>query len=263
MRFHIIHNDYPESISLAKDLNEQLSTRKGWNIDEQNPEVIFSIGGDGTFLKAVQKFHDKLDQVKFLPIKSGNVGFYTRFNHAPIDDNFLKALDEKTFKTIQFPMLQIQADDQKYFAINEVKLVNATRPLTCTVAINGETLETFKGTGLVFATATGTSGFAKTTGGALIYPDAKLYEMLELSPVNNRHFTTINAPIIFNQNQKVQLTLSSRQTAEQQLVIDAFNYSGAIKSLTVELCDEKLTMITLDQDQIDRTILWREIFVKN
>jgi len=193
--------------------------------------------------------------VKFLPIKSGNVGFYTRFNHAPFDDNFLKVLEDQTFKTYQFPMLQITADEQKYFAINEVKFINATRPLTCEVAINGETLETFKGTGLIFATATGTSGYVKAAGGALIFPEAKLYEMMELVPVKNNNFATIAAPIIFSQEQKVQLTITSRQTEEQQLVVDAFNYSGAIKSLTVELCDEKLTMITLDDAQIDRTVL--------
>jgi len=261
--YYVYFTIFPESISLAKDLKDKLATREGWSADEQNPEVIFSIGGDGTFLKAVQKFHDQLDQVKFLPIKSGNVGFYTRFNHAPFDDNFLKALEDQAFKIYQFPMLQITADDQKYFAINEVKLINSTRPLTCEVTINEEPLETFKGTGIVFATATGTSGYVKAAGGALIYPDAKLYEMLEIAPVKNNNFSTITAPIIFNQNQKVQLTVTSRQTAEQQLVVDAFNYSGALKTLTVELCDEKLTMITLDQDQIDRTVLWREIFVKN
>ena len=38
----------------------------GHSFDNENPDVVLSIGGDGTFLKAVQKYIDRINDVKFL-----------------------------------------------------------------------------------------------------------------------------------------------------------------------------------------------------
>ena len=47
-----------------------------FEIDNNHPDVVFSIGGDGTFLRAVHKYIDALDEVRFVGINSGSLGFF-------------------------------------------------------------------------------------------------------------------------------------------------------------------------------------------
>src|SRR5690625_7992433 len=46
---------------------------------EEDPELVISIGGDGTFLEAYRRYVDKLDQTAFLGVHTGHLGFYTDF----------------------------------------------------------------------------------------------------------------------------------------------------------------------------------------
>ena len=43
---------------------KSLFLKKGFKLDERNPEVVFSFGGDGTMLKAIHKYEDILENIK-------------------------------------------------------------------------------------------------------------------------------------------------------------------------------------------------------
>ena len=58
---------------------EKEAIKQGFEIDNNNPDIIFSVGGDGTFLRAIHNYIDKLDSVLFLGIHSGSLGFFYDF----------------------------------------------------------------------------------------------------------------------------------------------------------------------------------------
>ena len=63
-----------ELAELAKKYLEEF----GLEFNEEDPEIVISIGGDGTLLHAFHRFSHKLDTVSFVGIHTGHLGFYAR-----------------------------------------------------------------------------------------------------------------------------------------------------------------------------------------
>ena len=70
--FAVVHRPDETSRQLKNELAAKLS-EKGWAEDEKQPDLVFAIGGDGTFLYAVHEYLDQLESVKFVGIHSGTL----------------------------------------------------------------------------------------------------------------------------------------------------------------------------------------------
>src|SRR5690625_6966647 len=44
--------------------------------DMENPDLVISVGGDGTFLEAFHRYIDKLEKTAFIGVHTGHLGFY-------------------------------------------------------------------------------------------------------------------------------------------------------------------------------------------
>ena len=73
----------------------------GHSFDNENPEVVFVIGGDGSFLKAVHKYLDKLDSISFVCFKKGKLGFFSNFLMEEIDE-VLSNVSKNIYKKHQY-----------------------------------------------------------------------------------------------------------------------------------------------------------------
>ena len=83
-RFYVIPKKDSLSQALATKVNRVL-TENGLIIDENEPELVIIIGGDGKFLRAVHKYLNILDKVSFVGVHTGTLGFYTDFPHSELD----------------------------------------------------------------------------------------------------------------------------------------------------------------------------------
>ncbi|WP_434337942.1 NAD(+) kinase [Mycoplasma capricolum] len=260
MKYSFITNKYEESGDI---LNQLLDILKDANFtkDEKEPDICFVIGGDGTFLYAVHKYQSILDKLIFIPIKFGGIGFYTNKNR--VDD--LKNVD--LYKIIKDPnitelgLIEVNYDNQKVYAINEIKITNQVRPLTLDIYINNEFLEQFKGTGLVFSTPSGSTGFIKSANGAIIYPVVSLFEMQELMPISTNKFRTLNAPIIFSD--KEHITLKLKDLTNVTLSADTYEYAFKNKEFLIKLSRKKIKLLNLNKDKFNKIQILRDIFVLN
>lgn len=75
----------------SEEVSETLKQRAahfGFVYDEENPEYIFSIGGDGTFLKAVHHHLRALKNIHFIGIHTGSLGFFADFRVEDIESVF-------------------------------------------------------------------------------------------------------------------------------------------------------------------------------
>ena len=70
IKYEVVDSSFEES--LIKKINSF-----GHSFDNENPEVVLSVGGDGTFLKAVQKYLPIINNVKFLCLNKGKLGFFS------------------------------------------------------------------------------------------------------------------------------------------------------------------------------------------
>ena len=51
----------------------------GMIYDEINPELVITVGGDGTLLHAFHHYLDRIDEVAFIGIHTGTLGFSTDY----------------------------------------------------------------------------------------------------------------------------------------------------------------------------------------
>ncbi|ATG97239.1 NAD kinase 1 [Mesoplasma lactucae ATCC 49193] len=264
MKYSIIANDYPESLELVKTLNNELKNDNDLTLDDKNPELVFVIGGDGTFLKAINKYNNQLEKIRFYPIKKGGIGFYTNHNIVEDDNDVKKILAiDKCKHTYEYPLLEVKIDDKTIYTINEAKILNDISPQQLDIYINDEKLESFKGSGLVFSTPSGTTGFMKSVGGAIIYPNLDLFEMQEISPVSTVIFKTINSPIIFSKEQVIKIKNSENLKDKDNLKVisDAKQIATDFKEAKISLSNKKVRIIATKM--VDRTTLLKDIFVIN
>lgn len=59
--------------------------------DDENPETVIVVGGDGTFIYAVHQFMDRLKDVRFYGLHTGTLGFYSDYQDHEVDE-FLDVL---------------------------------------------------------------------------------------------------------------------------------------------------------------------------
>ncbi|UNF62589.1 NAD(+)/NADH kinase [Spiroplasma poulsonii] len=127
-KYAIIANDYQESAKLVSKIAKTLQNY-GLAEDIVNPEYVFVIGGDGTLLRAVNEFQDIIDEVYFIVIKSGSLGFYANYD----EKTYFRAIDaiiNDTARIRQMPLLEIKYNNNIIrYALNEAKVVDHVKTI--------------------------------------------------------------------------------------------------------------------------------------
>ena len=165
-----------------------LSEENGFVLDNENPDVVFSIGGDGTFLRTIHHYIDRLDKILFVGINSGSLGFFYDFRKEDIPLVF-DLLKNKSYVIKEHSLLKGVASYEKsektIYAVNEIRIENPFHTLICDVAINDNKLETYRGNGLLVSSALGSSAYNKSLGGALMDHELETLELTEIAGLGN------------------------------------------------------------------------------
>lgn len=209
MRYAIIARNDAHSQNGKQKIMDELAS--SFIYDEEKPELVISIGGDGTLLEAFHQYVDQIDKLCFVGIHSGSLGFYTDWLLTEIDD-FILAIKTKKFTKEHFPLLQtdiIYLDKQKSFlALNEITITDYHQTLALDVYIDDIFFESFRGTGFCVATPSGSTAYNKSLGGALVHPSIATFQVTEIASINNKVYRTVGAPLVLQQNEKVRLVFN-------------------------------------------------------
>ncbi|AOG60165.1 inorganic polyphosphate/ATP-NAD kinase [Spiroplasma helicoides] len=257
--YEIVKNDYESTANEVAKLEEFLNAN-GFIKNVQNPVYVFVIGGDGTFLKAVHKYQDLLDQIYFVPFKFGGIGYYTNKNNLNEIKSLVEMIEKEECFQINYQILELLNGKRKHYILNEVKILNEKRPLYIKLFINDEYLETFHGTGIVVSTPTGSTGYIKSTGGSVILPkNSGLYQLQELVPVSTNIYRTLNSPIILNSDYVLRLELESLC---ETLICDTQERKILDNILEIKVSEKKVRVIShRDPKQISEINTLRDIFI--
>lgn len=220
MNYTIVERGDTFSSTIAVELKELL-TQIQFKLDDNNPEIIFTIGGDGTMLKAVHQYIDQIDQVVFVGVHTGKLGFYTDFIHNELDV-LLTCLKENVYSDIKFPLLEANVCQKEqcleFYALNEITLINAYKTQHLDIFINDLLFESFQGTGICVATPSGSSAYNKSLGGALVHPNIPSFQLTEIGSINNNVYRTISSSMIFPKDDV--LKIRSRDFDEVTITVD-------------------------------------------
>ncbi len=181
---------------------------KNYIYDEENPELVLVFGGDGTVLGAVQDYVDKVDDIIFIGINHGNLGFYTDFIQDDIE-NILNLIENNEYDIANLPLVEyhIINNQQNYsgYALNEISLISIDRTMIMEIFINGLLFEKFRGTGIAVATPSGSTAYNKSLGGAVVDINIPSMQLTEIASINNQVYTTLGSPIILGKNSSLKM----------------------------------------------------------
>ncbi|MFC1897476.1 NAD(+)/NADH kinase [Chloroflexota bacterium] len=152
-------------------------------------DLILSIGGDGTILRAAQAVVPGL--IPITGINLGKLGFMTELSVDEAIDK-LPALiaGDGWFDERAMIEAELSPDDQEhesprtFYALNDVVVARGAiaRAVDVEASIDGELLTTHKADGIIVATATGSTGYSLAAGGPILYPQAKEFLLVPVLP---------------------------------------------------------------------------------
>ena len=212
--------------------------------DDVSPDVVITVGGDGTLLGAFHHYRNQLDRIRFVAIHTGHLGFYTDWRNFEVDQ-LIESLKQDKGEHVSYPLLDVNVkfksgDVIRYAALNEATLRKVNGTLLCEVYINGELFENFRGDGLCVATPTGSTGLSKSLGGAVVHPRAEVMQMTEMASINNRVYRTLSSPMIFAKDNV--LTLRPESKEGMVMAIDHLTYdANEIEEIQLQISGERIS----------------------
>jgi len=197
------------SSALRKRIFEQLTLHK-LIYDDMEPDLVISVGGDGTLLQAFHRYSDRLSKTAFVGLHTGHLGFYADWTAEEVD-GLIQSVIEKSFDMVEYPLLRIAVDfmdgtqSKHFLALNECTVRSVEGLLVADVMIKGEKFESFRGDGLCFSTPTGSTAYNKGLSGAIIHPSLSSIQLTEIASINNRVYRTVGSPLIMPEHHRCQV----------------------------------------------------------
>lgn len=158
-------------------------------IKDRHPgvDLLVTVGGDGTILRAVQVA--AVHGVAILGINMGRVGFMTELSAQDALERLDQYLDDSLWieerAMLQASVVSTQqgrgarqrhkASPKVYHALNEAVVGSGAvaRMATIKVTIDGAPLNVYRADAVLVATATGSTGYALSAGGPIMYPTSR------------------------------------------------------------------------------------------
>lgn len=140
-------------------------------------EMVVVFGGDGTILKAVEFVHGT--PIPILGVNLGRVGFLAEAEVTDIS-SLVEAIVEKKWQTEYRSMIDVKVLRQgqivfESYAINDAAIEKVIPELMTElrVSVDATILMAFSGDGLIVATSTGSTAYAFSAGGPILWPNTK------------------------------------------------------------------------------------------
>ncbi|KGX92706.1 inorganic polyphosphate/ATP-NAD kinase [Pontibacillus halophilus JSM 076056 = DSM 19796] len=169
--------------------------------DPEEPDLVISVGGDGTLLEAFHSYIHRLEETAFIGVHTGHLGFYADWMPKEVEKLIIE-IARTPFQVVEYPLLEIVIrpedgeKEDRFLALNECTIKTAEGSVVLDLEIKGEHFETFRGDGLCLSTPSGSTAYNKALGGAIIHPSIEAVQVTEMASINNRVFRTIGSPLI-------------------------------------------------------------------
>lgn len=251
MKYAILSRGDAISDQLTKRFH-QLASEQHLILDEFNPEIVVSIGGDGTMLQAFHRYIDQLDQIAFVGIHTGHLGFYADWQSDELS-NLVQLMADSISKDgsdprrVSYPLVEltITRDNgliENYVALNEFTLKGIDGTIVAQIDINDERFEMFRGDGICISTPSGSTAYNKSLNGALVHPSIEAIQMAEIASINNRVFRTLGSSIVLPKHHHIDIY--SRKQQRLMVTIDHVNIPmDNVASVRCSVADKKVTFI--------------------
>lgn len=215
----VTHPTRPEAISTANDLAKLLNT-KGISVystiktagatefkGSDHIDLSVVLGGDGTMLRAAELFRGK--QVPILGINLGHVGFLAEIERPSLDE-IANAIATGSFSietrmSLNYQLLRNEKIIQTGWALNEVLVErNDHQMIDLFVQIDHRPLSRWWCDAVICATPTGSTAYAYSAGGPVVWPEVDALVLLPLAA-----HALFSKPMVVSPKSEIAIDLES------------------------------------------------------
>lgn len=250
---HIVLFYRSGSLEIKKKIDEISRFLKKKNISfqtlphEENKEaaldkadLILSLGGDGTYLRAVKY----AKHTPILGIHMGSLGFLTPHENKRSLVLLEKLLEKKMFlkksyflksclyeqenfsikkpKKVSIPGLSVQSNQAKkvFYSVNDVVIERGSfsHLIPISIFINGEYIYSLKSDGLIISSPVGSTAYNLAAGGPILHPKVSSFV---ITPICSHSLT--NRPVVIPDSSDIHLQFDRK---EAYLTIDGLTQVG-------------------------------------
>jgi NAD+ kinase len=215
----VTHPTRPEAISTANELTKLLTGKQikvfatiktaGANDFKSTDQIDFAVvlGGDGTMLRAAEIFRGK--QVPILGINLGHVGFLAEIERPSLNE-IVDAIASGTFSkeermSLNYQLLRDGKVIQTGWALNEVVVErNDHQMIDLFVQIDHRPLSRWWCDAVICATPTGSTAYAYSAGGPVVWPEVDALVLLPLAA-----HALFSKPMVVSPNSEIAIDLES------------------------------------------------------
>lgn len=201
-----IHRDFHEF--LTRSVGMEVKADGVFDRLDLGTDMVISVGGDGTFLKAASEVGDK--GVPILGVNTGRLGFLADVSPDEMEVVFdeihagLYAVEERSVLKVACEGASLSGYP---YALNEIAVLkrDSSSMIGIHASVNGEYLTTYQADGLVVATPTGSTAYSLSVGGPVIVPHSNTIAITPVAP----HSLNVR-PIVVRDDWDITLEVESR-----------------------------------------------------
>ena len=215
----VTHPTRPEAISTANELTKLLAGKQidvfatiktdGANDFKASDQIDLAVvlGGDGTMLRAAEIFRGK--QVPILGINLGHVGFLAEIERPSLSE-IVDAIASGTFSieermSLNYQLLRGGKVIQSGWALNEVVVErNDHQMIDLFVQIDHRPLSRWWCDAVICATPTGSTAYAYSAGGPVVWPEVDALVLLPLAA-----HALFSKPMVVSPHSEIAIDLES------------------------------------------------------
>jgi NAD+ kinase len=215
----VTHPTRPEAISTANELTKLLADKQidvfatiktdGANDFKVTDQIDLAVvlGGDGTMLRAAEIFRGK--QVPILGINLGHVGFLAEIERPSLTE-IVDAIASGTFSieermSLNYQLLRGGKVIQSGWALNEVVVErNDHQMIDLFVQIDHRPLSRWWCDAVICATPTGSTAYAYSAGGPVVWPEVDALVLLPLAA-----HALFSKPMVVSPKSEIAIDLES------------------------------------------------------
>ncbi len=258
----IIESHFLKMLNEKKIVENKYKTFTSHTELDNSFDMLISIGGDGTILRAATLVRDS--GIPILGINAGRLGFLASVQKENIA-SFMQFIIDKKYTISKRTLLSLtctppnESIDEINFAMNEITVSrkDTTSMITIDTYLNEEYLNSYWADGLIISTPTGSTGYSLSCGGPILTPDVK---SLVITPIAPHNLTA--RPLVVPDETEIRLKVSGRD--EYYLVsLDSRVTSVRNESvLTLKKTPFQINMVEIPEETFLKTLrsklLWGE-----
>ncbi len=172
-------------------------------------ELALVLGGDGTILRGAEQIHGS--SIPVLGINLGHVGFLAQIGR-PSTESIVSAIRDKKYSVEKRMTLayQVQRKDQMVahgWALNEITVERNTETMIeLFVQVDHRPLSRWGCDGVICATPTGSTAYAFSAGGPVVWPDVEALVLLPLAA-----HALFSDPMVVSPKSQIAIDLESEE----------------------------------------------------